>query len=101
MEQLQELSGRSAIVRTTLEMARYEPMTDAERGRLVFRVLLEHRHGLFRHLLARGAVWTLARVAWPEREPEMQAGVLAALDGECRDMEAALGALVERERAAA
>lgn len=98
---LQELSGRSAVVRTALEMARHDALTDAERGRLAFRTLLELRHSLLRQLLARGAAWSLCQVAWPHREPEMQGHVLAALDGECRDMGEALATLIARRRAVA
>ncbi len=101
MEQLRELSGRSPVVRCALEMAEHEPLTDAERGRLAFRTLLELRHSLLRQLLARGAAWALSQVAWPAREPEMQAQVLAALDEECARMSVALEPLVQRSRAVA
>ena len=103
MEQhLEELGARSAVVRTVLEMTRHEPFTDADRARIAFRALLEHRHNLLRQILARRENWHFARVAWPVRDVAAQAAVLGKLHAEVERMEEALGALcgaVERRAA--
>lgn len=89
-EQLEAVAAQVPAVGTILNITSMDcQLTDGDRARIAFRVLLQNRAALAAGLRRRGLGVTLLPVVWP-RDPEEQAAVLRYLHSDCAQLESAL-----------
>lgn len=85
-ERLQEIAATSETVRVVCDMLIFESgISDRDRARLAFRVLMQRRAVAAARLRRAGRGAPLVPVVWPERDADEQAQVLRFLDADvCR-----------------